>query len=263
MLATSSRLHTFTYASLLAIVLICMSVHMADFVAERLGPATQSNLLIITAIVAALLAPPASFLLCFYSHKLIKIQEQLHALAIADPLTNLLNRRAFANVYEREAARFKRTGQRMSLLLLDIDHFKHVNAEHGHSGGDVALKAVAETLNEVVRYGTDDVARWGGEEFAIVLSNTGRRSGIRAAARFRQAIEDLTIRFGDEEITLTVSIGVIECHKTECLEDAIERADRCLREAKRRGRNKVVAFPAPVEDMDVAPAEHTETVGAA
>ncbi len=252
MLTTTSRIHTFTYAVLLAIVLICGSVHLADFVAGQLGGQRSRDLLIITGIVTALLAPPASILLWVHSHKLIRIQEEMRSLAITDPLTGLLNRRAFSSVYEREQARFKRTGQRMSMMLLDIDHFKHINAKHGHAGGDSALQGLSKALDEAVRYGTDEVARWGGEEFAIILANSGRRSAIRAAARFRQIVEALELEYEGHAIELTISIGVIECQKGEMLEAAIERSDRCLREAKRRGRNKVVAFPAPVEELDVA-----------
>ncbi len=252
MLDTSSRFHTFTYAVLMSIVLVCASVHLADFVAGQLGQSRSEALIMTTGIVAALLAPPASILLWVYSHKLIKVQEKMRALAVTDPLTNLLNRRAFSDVFERETARFKRTGQRVSLLLLDIDHFKHVNAEHGHAGGDAALRGLSGALAEAVRYGTDEIARWGGEEFVVLLSNTGRRSAIRAAARFRQMVEAQTVDYNTSTIQLTISVGVIECQKDETLEDAIARADRCLREAKRRGRNKVVAFPAPVEDLAVA-----------
>ncbi len=243
MLETSSRLHTFIYAALLTVVLICASIHLSAYVATSLDPNQPSTLIFISVIVSGVLAPPASFLLAVYSHKLINVQEQLHLLATTDPLTGLLNRRAFEVFYDREIARYKRTGQPVALLVLDLDHFKFVNNAHGHAGGDIALRKLAECLRSSIRYGTDEVARWGGEEFTILLTNTGRDTAIRAALRFRRQIETLLIEHDGQTIKLTASFGITVCDEKESLEDAVARADKCLRQAKSHGRNKVVAFP--------------------
>jgi len=246
LLETSSRLHTFVYATLLSIILVCSTVHLSAYVSSFLAPGHPNNLVYMCAIVSGILAPPASFLFALYSHKLIRVQEQLHALATTDPLTDMLNRRAFDAHYAKEGARCLRTGQPVSLLVLDLDFFKQVNNLHGHSGGDFALRELSRCLRGSLRFGTDEVARWGGEEFVILLTNTGRETAIRAALRFRQKIESLNIQFGDKVIKLTASFGIVTCLRDETLEDAVTRADQCLRQAKKQGRNKVVAYPALV-----------------
>lgn len=243
MLSTSSRLHTFVYAALLSVVLICATVHFTALIAPYLDAYGVNTVTITAAIASCVLAPPASIIMALYSNKLIKVQEQLLALATTDPLTGLLNRRAFAHRYERESARYGRTNRPVSLLLIDLDYFKLINDKYGHAGGDAALRILAEHLRETSRFGTDDVARWGGEEFAVMLSDSGHQSALRAAERLRRQIETLRVTFNDDTIHLEASIGVIVCRKSETLEMAMQRADLCLRQAKSQGRNRVMAFP--------------------
>lgn len=243
MLSTSSRFHTSVYATLLSVVLICATVQFTAYIAPYLD-AYGANTVAYTALIAScVLAPPASVLMAVYSSKLIKIQEQLLELATTDPLTGLLNRRAFAHRYERELARFSRTNRALSLLLIDLDYFKLINDKHGHAGGDEALRILSAHLKQTSRFGTDDVARWGGEEFAVLLSDSGHQSALRAAERLRRQIETLKITFNDKPIHLEASVGVIVCRKGETLEQAVQRADLCLRQAKGQGRNRVMAFP--------------------
>lgn len=252
MLRTSSRLHTLVYAILLSVVLICVTIHFSSFLAPRLDPDNPNNLMIMSAVASCILAPPASIMMALYSSKLIRIQEELHSLATTDPLTGLLNRRAFAHHFERESARSNRTNRPVSLLLIDLDHFKIINERYGHNGGDEALKAVANHLRGTSRFGTDDIARWGGEEFAVLLADSGRESAIRAANRLRRQVEMLKIMYRDQELHLEASIGVVECRKGETLEQAIHRADLCLRQAKVRGRNQIAVFPTEVSSVTTA-----------
>ncbi|MEO1305421.1 MAG: GGDEF domain-containing protein, partial [Pseudomonadota bacterium] len=243
MLSTSSRFHTAVYATLLSVVLICATVQFAAYISPYIE-AYNANTVLYTAMIAScVLAPPASALMAIYSSKLIKIQEQLLELATTDPLTGLLNRRAFAHRYDRESARYGRTNRPVSLLLIDLDHFKLINDKHGHAAGDAALRLLSEHLRQTRRYGTDDVARWGGEEFAVLLSDSGHQSGIRAAERLRRQIETLPVTFEENAIRLQASVGMVVCRKGETLEEAMQRADLCLRLAKEQGRNRVVAFP--------------------
>ena len=243
MLSTSSRLHTFVYAALLSVVLICATVHFSAFVAPLLDMYGVHTVTVTAAIASCALAPPASMIMAIYSSKLIKVQEQLLELATTDPLTGLLNRRAFAHRYERESARYNRTNQPVSLLLIDLDYFKLINDKFGHAAGDAALHILSAHLKQTSRFGTDDVARWGGEEFAVMLSDSGHQTAMRAAERLRRQIETLNVKFGDEMIHLEASIGVVVCRKGEALEMAMQRADLCLRQAKAQGRNRVMAFP--------------------
>lgn len=248
MLSTSSRLHTIVYAVLMSVVLICATVHFTALIAPYLEERNVNTAILTSAIASCVLAPPASILMAMYSSKLISVQEQLHELATTDPLTSLLNRRAFAHRYEREAARYDRTNRPISLLLIDLDYFKLINDKYGHAGGDEALRILADHLRATSRFGTDDVARWGGEEFAILLSDTGHQSAVRVAERLRRQIETLKVKFNDHQIHLEASIGVIACRKRETLEQAMQRVDLCLRQAKSQGRNRITVYP---EDMPV------------
>jgi len=243
MLSTSSRLHTFVYAALLSVVLICATVHFTAFVEPFIGRFGVHTVTITAAIASCALAPPASVIMAIYSSKLIKVQEQLLELATTDPLTGLLNRRAFAHRYERESARYNRTNQPVSLLLIDLDYFKLINDKYGHAAGDTALRILSEHLKQTSRFGTDDVARWGGEEFAVMLSDSGHQTAMRAAERLRRQIETLIVNHNQDSIRLEASIGVVVCRKGEALEMAMQRADLCLRQAKAQGRNRVTAFP--------------------
>lgn len=243
MLSTSSRLHTVVYAILLSVVLICATVHFSAFIAPFLGGYGVHTVTVTAAIASCALAPPASVIMAVYSSKLIEVQAQLLELATTDPLTGLLNRRAFAHRYERESARYNRTNLPVSLLLIDLDYFKLINDKCGHAAGDAALRILSEHLKQTSRFGTDDVARWGGEEFAVMLSDSGHQSAMRAAERLRRQIETLNINYNDQLIHLEASIGVVVCRKGEALEMAMQRADLCLRQAKAQGRNRVMAFP--------------------
>ena len=249
MLSTSSRVHTIVYAILLSVVLICATVHFTAIITPYLEERAANTALLTSAIASCILAPPASILMALYSSKLISIQEQLHKLATTDPLTGLLNRRAFAHRFERVSARYDRTNRPISLLLIDLDYFKLINDRHGHLGGDEALKTLSNHLKTTCRFGTDDIARWGGEEFAVLLSDTGHQSAMRVAARLRRQIETLKISFDEKPIHLEASIGVIVCRKRETLEQAIQRADLCLRQAKAQGRNRITVFPEELQAM--------------
>ena len=243
MLRTSSRLLTFVYATLLTIILICSTIHLSALVASNLDPNNPANMMYMSVIVSCVLAPPASFMLAIYSNRLIRVQEQLHQLATTDPLTGLLNRRALSEFFDLENARAKRTGQSMSMLLIDLDHFKRINNLHGHAGGDVVLRNLAECLRVTARYGVDQVARWGGEEFAILLTNTNYQTSLKAAKRFHQKIHEIEVLHADKKIRVSASLGVVVVRPDETMEDAVKRADACLAQAKRQGRNRIVAFP--------------------
>jgi diguanylate cyclase (GGDEF)-like protein len=153
-----------------------------------------------------------------------------------DGLTGIANRTAAEAALRLEDARRRRSGARFSVAIFDIDHFKQVNDRYGHATGDEVLRFVAEALNGQARI-TDLVARWGGEEFLAVLP--GPLTGAVAfAERAREAVE----RTANSKVErITVSVGVAEIGPDESLDAVIQRADEHLYEAKRRGRNRVVA----------------------
>jgi two-component system cell cycle response regulator len=162
--------------------------------------------------------------------------EQVQHLAATDSLTGLPNRETFQRSLSQEVARAARTGGEMSVLLLDLDHFKRINDTLGHQTGDAVLRAVAGVLDESCRP-FDTPARYGGEEFAVVLPNTGEADGSAAAERLREAIAAAAI-----EPAVTVSIGLASYPADGRDGDSLVRAaDEALYASKRTGRNRVTS----------------------
>jgi diguanylate cyclase (GGDEF)-like protein len=160
-----------------------------------------------------------------------------------DVLTGLYNRREFDHRLTEEFDRCKRYGRMFSMLMFDIDHFGAVNGNHGHITGDRILRGVADIIRTTTR-SPDLVTRYGGEEFAVILPETGKSGACVAAQRILAAISGHT--FGVERgqaLTITVSIGVAGIpDDADSSESLVAAADSALREAKRAGRNCVRAF---------------------
>ncbi len=164
------------------------------------------------------------------------------AFAEKDNLTGLLNKRYFFRGINLEIEKFKRFGKPFSLLFIDIDHFKKVNDTHGHLAGDKVLETVADVLRHVAR-SYDMIARYGGDEFAVLLSHMSRKDALTVAERLRTAIERQNISYEFGELGhVTVSIG-IATFPVDALDrtGVVRRADQALYIAKRR-RNAVVAY---------------------
>ena len=160
--------------------------------------------------------------------------------ASSDPLTGLLNRRAVIDHLEYQMVRYPRNGVPFALLLCDLDHFKLINDVHGHNAGDQVLKRVADRLRESVR-AQDLVARWGGEEFLLLLPDTDLNGGLVVAEKLCKRVANSVYPVSDEQLHLTLSIGVTVYMHGRTLDDCIKSADDALYEAKHRGRNCVVA----------------------
>ena len=179
------------------------------------------------------------------------VQELIDALcqlSSRDALTGLANRRHFEIVLGREIDRVARAGEPALLLIVDIDHFKQVNDQHGHSAGDEVLKAVSQALLECVRP-MDTVARIGGEEFGIVLPNCPPVFGPTVAARVRSCVERRRVTIGlSQQIGVTISLGGAFAPQwvRSSVRLWLERADLQLYNAKAAGRNRAVFEPAAV-----------------
>ncbi|MHC1701225.1 MAG: diguanylate cyclase [Humidesulfovibrio sp.] len=172
----------------------------------------------------------------------INLLRQREENAYRDELTGLLNRRAFNQEIPREMERFRRFGQPLSLLMLDLDHFKNFNDTYGHSAGDQVLRDTAQILGETARL-LDTVIRYGGEEFAVILPQTTREEAVGVAERIRQAVQRHSIVFAGQHLpAITVSVG-LACFPTDALDMAslVQRADLALYQAKVK-RNCVCAF---------------------
>ena len=176
--------------------------------------------------------------------------------AMEDPLTGLKNRRGLHAHYERRIATL-RIFEKASIIMCDIDHFKHVNDTYGHNAGDEVLKYVADILQSSIRI-DDGAFRWGGEEFILLLPHTSLPQAVETAERFRQTIEKSVIRFEDTDIKITMSFGVSEINPELTTEENVEMVDAKLYYAKEHGRNRVV-FAIPDEDgADESAAEGSE-----
>jgi diguanylate cyclase (GGDEF)-like protein/PAS domain S-box-containing protein len=185
------------------------------------------------------------------------LEDKLSTLALTDGLTGLANRRAFDEALDREWKRTLREGSQISLLLLDIDHFKGFNDQYGHQVGDDCLRAVAAAVSRAVR-ATDIAFRYGGEEIAVILPSTEMAGAVEVGEKVRAAVEALQIRFAGLPAGggwLTVSVGVATALSRQggtmrMPESLLLAADNALYKAKREGRNQVatallVAFKEP------------------
>jgi eukaryotic-like serine/threonine-protein kinase len=165
---------------------------------------------------------------------------EIERLAVTDELSGLANRRSFFEQAIREFEEAKRLGRDLSAVMLDIDHFKPINDTLGHAVGDEVIRHVGKRLAELAR-GDDIVGRYGGEEFALIIT-AGRGPAMRLAERLRSAVEEEVIPAGDSTVKITVSVGVaVLTPQDNTLEDLLVRADAALYEAKQAGRNLVIA----------------------
>ena len=176
-----------------------------------------------------------------YALKLGETLAALRQLATRDQLTGLLNRREFDRIMAEEAERSRRFGHPLALVMVDIDHFKAVNDTHGHLAGDAVLREVAKTLTAQLRT-VDRVARIGGEEFALVLVQTGRSAATEVAQRVVKAVAASPVMIeSGVSLRLTISAGLaVLPEDVSWLELLIGAADRSLYAAKRGGRNRVM-----------------------
>lgn len=172
---------------------------------------------------------------------------KLRQLADTDFMTGLMNRRSFLAVADDAVAFCRRYKRNMATLMIDIDHFKKINDTHGHAAGDDAIKRVAEIVNQSIRT-TDKAARFGGEEFVVLLREIDQETAVLLAERIRTSIENATVRHGDVVIPMTVSVGLALFDESDRdVQDVIERADQGLYVAKKTGRNRTFLMPATDE----------------
>lgn len=169
-----------------------------------------------------------------------RVTQALHAASQTDPLTDLPNRRHMIERLNAELARVDRHGGVFSLLMVDIDHFKAINDRFGHGIGDVALVETARLLRQNLR-GHDLCARWGGEEFLILLTQTDQEQAQVVAEKLRLLVASNRLLLMDQDIHLTLSLGVAEHRPGASAEVSIQTADTALYAAKRAGRNRWAA----------------------
>ena len=176
-----------------------------------------------------------------FSHDVAILQD----FADTDPLTKLLNRRSFLVFARDTMEHFRRYRRSFGILMIDIDHFKVVNDVHGHGAGDVVIQGIASVIGLAVRP-TDKVARFGGEEFVVLLREVSVEEMMIVAERIRTAVGSSPIRTNEFDLIVTVSVGCTMVGYADAqVEDVIDRADRALYLAKASGRNRVVPLARP------------------
>jgi len=178
-----------------------------------------------------------------YQQEMLELNLTLRQAALHDPLTGLPNRRMILERMKSELARQDRGSARFSLIMLDVDHFKHFNDTYGHETGDSVLSMLADVMQNTVRE-YDLCARWGGEEFLILLPETDLQTAQTTAERLLQTLRTTPLdeMFNSTDlphIDLTASLGVATYHPPETLDQTINRADSALLIAKQSGRNRV------------------------
>jgi two-component system, cell cycle response regulator len=170
-----------------------------------------------------------------------RLFERIRNLSVRDGLTDLYNHKHTMELLATEVSRAGRYEEGLSLIMLDIDHFKKINDEHGHQAGDSVLRDVARLLRDTLR-NIDAVGRYGGEEFAAILPHTSHDDGLRTAERVRAAVADHPFRVGNRELRVTVSVGVASfpSDAADSPGALVREADRALYKAKHAGRNAVM-----------------------
>ena len=191
-------------------------------------------------VLATAVLVPLSMLLF---GQLDRMHARLTRLSLTDGLTGLANRRRFMDVVQAEVARRGRFGQRLCVALLDVDHFKQVNDAHGHLVGDAVLSQLASVLMASVRAPSDVPCRLGGEEFALILPDTGEADALAACERLREQVAARVFGDGAVGLHITVSIGLVAVGD-DTVEGLLGRADEALYRAKSMGRNRVCVAPA-------------------
>lgn len=161
-------------------------------------------------------------------------------LSLTDELTGLSNRRCFDNTFEKEFLRAQRYKNNLTLVMFDIDLFKHVNDTYGHQCGDYILKQISNAALQTFRK-TDTIFRFGGEEFTVILTETSINQAIIPLERFRKTVETLDLSYQGQPINVTVSIGACQLtDKISTKDNFIEETDKALYQAKNEGRNRTI-----------------------
>ena len=205
--------------------------NLGEIICSRKTPFTIKETNLIERLLSLLIYPLRNALL----------YRQAITQARRDPLTQISNRAAFDESMSKQLSAHKRHQADFSLMIIDIDHFKKVNDTYGHIAGDKVLKVVANIISKTIR-GSDEVFRYGGEEFVVILGNTNQDGASFIAERVRRQIQQKVLDTS-KNIQVTVSVGVASSDRVNDPTDTLEYADRALYQAKELGRNRIATSP--------------------
>jgi diguanylate cyclase (GGDEF)-like protein len=183
---------------------------------------------------------PATLIFYLYAHNMSKVHSELTYLAKVDALTNVFNRRMLFEIGDKEFNLAKKYGYEFTVLILDIDHFKQFNDNYGHHIGDLVLIAVTSRISKQIR-DVDMLFRQGGEEFALILKNTTKETGMQIAEKLKDLVNESDFMIEGEAFTIEISVGGVQFkNKYESFSDLLKQADQALYMAKDQGRKQVV-----------------------
>jgi diguanylate cyclase (GGDEF)-like protein len=177
----------------------------------------------------------------------IKLFEKIQRQATTDGLTGLVNHKTFYEILEKELWRSRRYGGRISLIMVDIDNLKNINDAYGHRAGDKAIREISRRIKECVRQ-IDTAARYGGDEFAVILLNSSIEDAIIVAQRMVDAVASSQTTWQKEQIPLSISVGLGQYDAETTPEDITSRSDQALYMAKQAGKNTVRIFESAKND---------------
>ena len=220
-------------------LLICLMLFIPDFPLETADYSLSFKIRFVASFIALTIMAMIYENLRSKSYAgYLEISAKLHAASRTDALTGIANRRAMQHSLEAEFSRVTRHGGEFSILMVDVDYFKLVNDRYGHAVGDQVLIEIADVFSVVLRK-QDSPARWGGEEFLVLLPETSASQAIQVAEKLRASVENIdTTKLGMQD-QITVSVGVQCISSATGIDDLIEKADQLLYQAKRLGRNRV------------------------
>jgi diguanylate cyclase (GGDEF)-like protein len=222
---------------LISIVSSVVITNLVSLITSGEFSSWEGNLIAI--IVPTIVAPLLSMINLPLLYMLDEAEILLQQIASRDDMTGAANRRRFLSLLEAELQRNRRYGGAFSIAFLDVDDFKVINDTYGHLAGDEVLRIVTQVGTRLIRV-TDTFARYGGDEFVILMPNTGTQPAMDCMQRICRAIADAPIPAGSSNLSITISAGVITCQdEPATLETLLSRVDRALYTAKRLGKNRV------------------------
>ena len=238
--AFGSRTEAFVFPALMAATSVFLALVLGIIAVEMdLHLLAPENFVTYCVVLAILIAGPLGIVASFREHRKWRSHQAIRSVAALDPLTGLLNRRAFSISIDEELRRMSRTGDAAAIILFDLDHFKHLNDRFGHHVGDSVLTKIASIAYSELRNPFDRLARWGGEEFIILLHDMTEENAKSVCERLRVRIESLKVEDKQQDVSFTASFGGSLLHPNQPFDDALNRADAALYDAKANGRNRV------------------------
>jgi len=229
----------FAFPLVMAFAAICLVIVAGAVVVETNPQWITDHFVTLSTSVALLITVPLSIIAGVREHRKLQSHKAIRSLASLDPLTGLMNRRSFSASLDDELKRMKRTGHAAAVILFDLDHFKALNDRFGHHVGDEVLINVASIAYSELRNPFDRLARWGGEEFIILLHDMSEETARGVCERLRERIAELSLNLDGASVSVTASFGGSLLRPERPFSEALHQADVALYDAKSNGRNRV------------------------